>query len=92
MKKRIFKYTLEITDFQTIELPKGYELLTVKMQNGNACIWCLIDEEAEKEAVNFEVFGTGHEIGYDMGIDRKYIGTYFLDNGLVFHLFEYTGV
>jgi len=92
MKETIFKYTLEITDNQTIKLPKGYEILTVKMQNGNACIWCLIDKEREKETVTFEMFGTGHPIHNDMGVSRKYIGTYFLDNGLVFHLFEYTGV
>ena len=62
------------------------------MQNGKPCIWCLVDDKADKETILFEVYGTGHYLHYDMGMDRKYIGTYHLDNGLVFHLFEYKGV
>ena len=36
----------------------------------------------------FEVFGTGHSIYYDMGIDRKYINTCQDSLGLVWHIFE----
>jgi len=32
--KTIWKYTLEITDQQFVEVPDGSELLTVQMQNG----------------------------------------------------------
>jgi hypothetical protein len=41
----------------------------------------------------FEIFGTGSPIQYDIGTDRKYIGTYQLYGGdLVYHLFEYIEV
>lgn len=51
------------------------------------------DPNNEKEDRFIEIFGTGHPVGYDMGVDRKYISTYQLNGGsLVFHVFEYTGV
>ena len=41
----------------------------------------------------FELFGTGQEIKYDMGVDRKYIGTYQYQKGeFVGHVFEYIGI
>lgn len=45
--------------------------------------------EAEKEKRYFEIFETGHPINYK-GTNKKYIGTYQLQDGaLVFHVFEY---
>ena len=93
MKKNIWKYEIKITDDQSIKMPKGAEILTVQTQDGNPCIWALVDPEADLEYRMIEVFGTGHPIHYDMGIDRKYIGTIqIVEAGLVFHVFEYTGV
>ena len=89
MKQSIYKYQLEVTDKQNIELPKGAEILTVQTHYGIVCIWALVDKEAEKEYRSFEIFGTGHNIPVDMGVERKYIGTFQLNDGaLVFHLFE----
>jgi hypothetical protein len=37
----------------------------------------------------FELYGTGHSIHEDMGIERKYIGTYQYQRGeFVGHIFE----
>jgi len=94
MNKTIYKYPLAVTDFQEVLLPVGAEILTVQTQGETACMWALVNpNETQKEARNIEIFGTGHPIGYDMGISRKYISTFQMHGGqLVFHAFEYTGV
>lgn len=93
MKKVIWKFGLETTDNQEIEMPIGAEILTVQNQVGIPCLWALVDPTAIKEKRTFEVFGTGHPIHYDMGVSRNYISTYQLHGGsLAFHVFENTGV
>lgn len=94
MNKTIYKYPLEVTDVQNISLPVGAEILTIQTQNETPCLWALVDPNGiEKESKTIEIFGTGHPIGYDMGVSRKYISTFQLRGGqLVFHAFEYTGV
>ncbi len=94
MKKAIYKYQLEVTDLQNILLPKGAEILTIQAQFEKPCLWALVDpNENSNVSVGIEIFGTGPPVGYDMGVDRKYISTFQLKGGaLVFHAFEYTGV
>lgn len=95
MNKTIWKFELETTDNQKIQMPVGAEILTVQTQNETPCLWALVDPNEAKEDRFIEIFGTGHPIGYDMDVDvdRKYISTYQLHGGsLVFHVFEYTGV
>ena len=70
-------------------MPQGAEILTVQTQNDEPFIWAMVNTKNEMEARVFEMFGTGHEMPVDMGIDRKYIGTFQIaKEGLVFHLFE----
>jgi hypothetical protein len=70
----------------------GSEILSVAFQRDVFCMWAKVDTEAKTEIRNFEVFGTGHKIPREMGIDYKFIGTGFMDNGLVFHAFERLGL
>ena len=85
--KRIFKYQLEKTDLQIVEMPKGADILCVQLQHGIPCIWALVDENQEKENRYIETFGTGHYIGSVN--NRKYISTIqFYHGNLVFHYFE----
>jgi hypothetical protein len=93
MEKRIWKFELEVTDKQFISMPKEAELLTVQTQNQplyeKPCLWALINPINDWEERCFEIFGTGHPIHYDMGIERKYIGTFQVNcSNLVFHVFE----
>ena len=89
----IWKFELTTTDEQTIEIPLGAEFLTVQVQNNNPCIWALVDPSQPTEKRHIEIYGTGHRIHTDIGVERKYIGTYQLNGGsLVFHVFEYLGV
>lgn len=93
MNKTIYKYPLQVTDLQEVLLPIGAEILTIQVQNEIPCLWALVDPDQIKEIVNIEIFGTGHPISYDIGVSRKYISTFQLNDGqLVFHTFEYTGV
>ena len=45
--KTIFKKTLFLDKgTQDVEFPKGAEILTAQMQNGQACIWAIVDPKA----------------------------------------------
>ena len=87
----IFKYELSL-DNPEIKLPKGAEILSVASQGHELFMWAKIDTEAKTEIRTFEVFGTGHEMTQDMGIDYKFIGTAHTITGLVFHVFERLGL
>ena len=55
--KKIYKYRIEVTDDQNIEMPVGAKILTVQTQNGVPCIWAMVDPNAEKERVHIRVHG-----------------------------------
>lgn len=84
---RIYKYKIETTDTQVVELPIGSEILTIQTQNGSPCLWAMVNEKEDStERRTIDIFGTGHNIDSTL---RRYIGTYQLhDGGLVFHCFE----
>lgn len=87
MKKTIWKFELETTDYQTLEIPEDFEILTVQTQNEKPNIWALVNPDSGNKKVRFEIFGTGHAINNIY--ERKYVGTYQLHSGsLVFHVFQ----
>ena len=93
MSKTIWKFELETTANQTIEMPVNSEILSVQTQNEIPCIWVLVDPTKTKEKRFIEVFATGIEVHDGIGVSRNYLGTYQLHRGFfVFHVFEYTGV
>ena len=57
-----------------ISIPKGAKLLKVGEQAEGLYIWAEIDTESSVLEHHFEVFGTGHEMHEDMGVERKHIG------------------
>jgi hypothetical protein len=80
--KKIYKYELTSQDC-TLKLPKGAEILTVKLQNTTPTLWALVDPEAELEARHICIVGTG----WDVEDNMKYITTY-IDGYFVWHIFE----
>lgn len=58
--KTIFKYPLEITDRQTLYIPRNAKLLDVQVQRGIPCLWALVDTQKAKEPRKIQIFGTGH--------------------------------
>ncbi len=86
MSKTIWKYELQMKDQQTIEMPKGAELLSVQVQFGIPVLWALVNPDAELVSRRIGTHGTGHSIQHG----GRFIGTYQVCNGeLVFHVFEF---
>jgi hypothetical protein len=84
----IWKFELKkITDMQKLTMPDGAELLSVANQNGNLCLWAMVDPSNEKQFRYIEVIGTGNPMPEYMGLDRQFIGTVLI-NPLVWHVFE----
>ena len=85
--KTIYKYTLEATEHQVIEMPKNAEILHIDVQHGKPCLWALVDTGLDKEKRAFYTFATGQDINGDLGT-INHIGTYQLQGGAyVFHVF-----
>jgi hypothetical protein len=81
----IYKYPLYIQDVQTLQLPKGAEILCVQTQMQMPYLWAIVDPEVkEKEDVVVRTIGTSHE--FRDGAELLYVGTYQLPS-LVFHVF-----
>ncbi len=89
MKGTIWKFPLKTVDEQTIEMPFEAQILSLKVQDGEPCIWAFVDPSKPKVERKFDIFGTGHQIAYDTHTVVNHIGTYQLEAGaLVFHVFE----
>jgi len=85
MTQTIYKYPLLILDEQEIEMPMGAGLMSVQMQNGQPCLWALVDPMNTSERRKVLIRGTGHPAD---GLGR-YISTFQMKGGeLVFHAFE----
>jgi len=92
---KIWKFEIKVNDVITINMPKQTKILSLQVQAGIPVIWALVNPENENEIRNFELFGTGFDIPYDIEMgsnDRKYIGTFQLvkdEKWFAFHLFEH---
>ena len=82
----IWKFPLELTNKQEVQMPVGANVISVDNQHGQICMWALVNDEAEKETRTFEVVGTGH---YMRDIDRDFVGT-VQQGPFVWHVFEVT--
>lgn len=86
--KTIWKFPLAVMDRQRVLMPKGTEILTVQRQSEQACIWAIVDDQAEMETRAFDIYGTGNPMPeLAMGDARKYVGT-FQAPPFVWHVFE----
>lgn len=80
----IWKYVLQ----PEIELsmPVGAQVLSVREQGEEICLWALVTPDAPKETRRFVSFGTGHDVP---AVPLQFHGTAHLQGGsLVFHVFE----
>ena len=87
MNKVIYKFPFERKENFQITVPKGAEILCVKVQDNIPYLWILIDaNETINEVRYFNIFGTGQEFD---ATKYKYISTFMIFSGtLVYHLFE----
>lgn len=84
----IFKYPINYVIDQTVALPKDSHILRVEEQDGQVCIWAMLDvqnEAGSKENRHILMVGTGQSFADDYMI---YLGTVFSSSGLVWHFFE----
>lgn len=59
----IWKYPLEITRSQCIEVPSDSRALSAALQNGDLCVWFLVEESRPKQTRRILIYGTGNPIG-----------------------------
>jgi hypothetical protein len=86
--KTIWKFPLEITDSQAIEMPACAYILDVQVQQDQLCLWALVDPGKDKELRVIRIYGTGHDLP-DACESFDYIGTAQQGGGLlVWHVFE----
>lgn len=91
MTQAIFKYQLEVADYQKIMMPENARILCTQSQKDHCYIWAIVDPQAAMEEREFEIYGTGHPFfeNVHFGKETKYIGTFQIFNGsFVGHLFE----
>lgn len=86
MSLTVWKSVLNLTDSQRIEVPVGAELLCVREQFEEICVWFRCDPSAKKEMRDIAIVGTGNPAPAEEG---RYLGTASLKGGaLMFHVFE----
>lgn len=88
--KTIWKYLLELTDVQTLEMPEGSIILTTQMQGDTLSLWAITYPERAKRPLQrrtIVIYGTGHTMRTDC--EDKFIATVQQAGGsLVWHVFE----
>ena len=84
----IYKYPIEITDSQIIELPYLHKILHVGLDpNGVPCIWSAVDlHSSANTVIEILVAGTGTPLGLNYGSFKKHIGS-FIQDLFVWHVF-----
>lgn len=89
--KVVHKFSLEncfanIKIPKTILMPIGAKIICAEMQSGSPHLWAIADPNAETEAREFVIFGTGFELQAG-GEPLEHVGTVFVQ-GFVWHIFE----
>ena len=91
--RTIYKYNLLPERTQKIELPAGARVLSAGAQGEDIVIWAMVDlDTKEKEIRSLVVLGTGHQFEGDTAHYLHLINTVQMPDGLVFHVFEDTGL
>lgn len=83
---KIFKFPIgRPNDEVIVEMQSGAEILCVKLQGHEVCIWAIVPPNAPLVPRKVQIRGTGHQMTNTEG---KYIGTVMIAvQGLVLHLF-----
>lgn len=82
----IHKYQIPAAGSGTVRVPKGAFVLFAREQHNVACIWALVDPQAEMANRLFLAAETG---GMAIPDGSRYLGTCMLDGGYyVLHIFE----
>lgn len=85
--RAVWKYEVPVEDRFAVLMPEGATVLTVQLQVGQPCLWCLVDPHAAPVQREFVVRGTGHP--FQETSQGRYVGTVQM-GALVWHYFEAT--
>lgn len=80
----IYKYPLEVTDEQIIDMPGSARLLSVQMQRGVVCLWAWVDPNAIPKKRHIVIIGTGNPISFFPG---EFVGA-VQQGQFVWHVFD----
>ena len=82
--KRIYKYPIQITDEQEIQMPFGAEVIHAGLDpQGTPCLWAKVESVNSPEPVSVLVVGTGKPMPH--AADR-HVGS-FVQGPFVWHVF-----
>lgn len=85
--RKIFKYPLEVTDYQTVRVKRPAMLLSVAEQNNGIVMYVMVDDLESEIPIDVRIIGTGHPINDDIE-NYEFLGTVKLaGGGLMFHVF-----
>ncbi len=86
----IWKFPIQITDCQAIDMPAGSRVLSCCEQNGGLCLWALVDDTEKPVPRLIVVKGTGHPFSGDLvPEDLAFVATVVTEGrALVRHVFD----
>ena len=86
--KTIWKFPLQVTDEQFVEMPPGSEILCVQTQRETPTLWARVNESNRPNVFKtIIIVGTGHKVPEKANL--LYVGTFqIMDGSFVGHVFE----
>ena len=89
--KTVWKFPIEATDTQAIQMPRNARLLHVDVQGegltAQPAVWALVESEEPRTFRTLAVVGTGHHSEHVAKL--PHVGSFLLGHGsLVFHVFD----
>ena len=89
MSGRVFKWVLQITPRQELELPRGAEIISVAEQANSPVLYAVVrDNEPHPVVHEIRIVGTGQTIDFDRG-QFSFLGTIFIPpTGEMLHIWE----
>ena len=82
---KIYKYPIEITHVQTIEMPAWPQILHVGLDpKGIPCVWAKVDIGKDVEEFEIHIYGTGHPVSEE---SCNYLGSFNL-RSFIWHVFS----
>lgn len=86
---RVHRYELDVTDYQQLELPWSYELLSVAPSHDDPDrridLWVQAPEVAPSVQADIYIVGTGNPMPPVLALE--FVGTVVTPIGLVWHVF-----
>lgn len=82
---KIFKYPLEVTDHQSVQMVCGADILSVGVDShGRLCAWAMVNPGQTKHARDIWIIGTGNPMPE---VPLRFLGSVTMAP-FVWHIFE----